>query len=116
MDEIQQRKLEELVCRGIDAYNRGDVQMLVELLDEEVEVYTPPELPNAGTYRGHEGFLQWASQWEEAWEEFRLKIERIAFVGEDHAVSPCASSGAAWGAESRSRCGSPSFGRLPTTR
>jgi ketosteroid isomerase-like protein len=86
MEETRQRKLEELARRGIDAYNRGDVQALLELLDEEVEVYTPPELPNAGTYRGHEGFLQWANQWEEAWEEFRLEIERIDLVGERYVV------------------------------
>jgi ketosteroid isomerase-like protein len=86
MEETRQRKLEELVRRGIDAYNRGDLRALVELLDEEIEVYTPPELPNAGTYRGREGFLEWARQWEEAWEEFRLEIERIDFASERHAV------------------------------
>ena len=86
MEQSRQRKLEELARRGIDAYNRGDVEALLEQLDEEVEVYTPPELPNAGTYRGHEGFLQWIGQWDEAWEEFRLEMERIDFVGERYGV------------------------------
>ncbi len=74
--------MEGLARRSIDAYNRGDVGALLEQLDEEIEVYTPPELPNAGTYRGHQGFLQWLGQWDEAWEEFRLEIERIDFVGD----------------------------------
>jgi ketosteroid isomerase-like protein len=86
MEESRQRELAELARRGIDAYNRGDIETLLEQLDEEIEVYTPPELPNAGTYRGHDGFLQWAAQWSEAWEEFRLELERIDFVGEDYEV------------------------------
>jgi ketosteroid isomerase-like protein len=82
VEESRQRELEGLARRSIDAYNRGDVGALLEQLDEEIEVYTPPELPNAGTYRGHQGFLQWLGQWDEAWEEFRLEIERIDFVGD----------------------------------
>jgi ketosteroid isomerase-like protein len=82
MEESGQREMEGLARRSIDAYNRGDVEALLEQLDEEIEVYTPPELPNAGTYRGHQGFLQWLDQWDEAWEEFRLEIERIDFVGD----------------------------------
>jgi ketosteroid isomerase-like protein len=82
MEESRQREMEGLARRSIDAYNRGDVEALLEQLDEEIEVYTPPELPNAGTYRGHQGFLQWLGQWDEAWEEFRLEIERIDFVGD----------------------------------
>jgi ketosteroid isomerase-like protein len=82
MEESRQREVEGLARRSIDAYNRGDVEALLEQLDEEIEVCTPPELPNAGTYRGHQGFLQWLGQWDEAWEEFRLEIERIDFVGD----------------------------------
>jgi ketosteroid isomerase-like protein len=58
--------MEGLARRSIDAYSRGDVEALLEQLDEEIEVYTPPELPNAGRYRGHQGFLQWLGQWDEA--------------------------------------------------
>ncbi len=86
MDEDRQRELAELARRGIDAYNRGDIEAVLEQLDEEVEVYTPPELPNAGTYHGHDGFLQWLAQWSEAWDEFRLELEGIDFVGEHYEV------------------------------
>jgi ketosteroid isomerase-like protein len=86
MEQSRQRKMEELARRSIDAYNRRDAEALLEELDEEIEVYSPPELPNGGTYRGHQGFLQWLGQWDEAWEEFRLEIERIEFVGERYGV------------------------------
>jgi ketosteroid isomerase-like protein len=85
-EESRQRELAELVRRGIDAYNRGDIETVLKQFHEDVEVYTSPELPNAGTYRGHNGFLQWIAQWNEAWEEFRLELERIEFVGEHHGV------------------------------
>ncbi len=86
MEQSRQRELAELARRGIDAYNRGDIEAVLEQLDEEVEVYTPPELPNAGTYHGHDGFLRWLAQWSEAWDEFRLELEGIDFVGEDYEV------------------------------
>lgn len=81
-----QRKMEEIARRSIDAYNRGDAEALLEQLDAEIEVYAPPELPNAGAYRGHQGFLKWLGQWDEAWDEFRLEIESIEFVGERYGV------------------------------
>lgn len=86
MEEARQRELAELARRGIDAFNRGDIEAVLEQLHEDVEVYTSPELPNAGTYRGHDGFLRWATQWSEAWEEFRVELERIEFVGEHYEV------------------------------
>jgi ketosteroid isomerase-like protein len=86
MEQSRQRKMEELARRSIDAYNRRDAEALLEELDEEIEIYAPPELPNGGTYRGHQGFLQWLGQWDEAWEEFRVEIERIEFVGERYGV------------------------------
>ena len=86
MEESRQQELAELARRGIEAFNRGDIETVLEQLDDEVEVYTPPELPNAGTYRGHDGFLRWIAQWSEAWEEFRLELERIDFVGEHYEV------------------------------
>ena len=86
MEETRQRELAELAHSAIDAYNRGDVEAVLEQLDEQIEVYTAPGLVNAGTYNGHDGFLQWLAQWSEAWDEFRLELERIDFVGEHYEV------------------------------
>ena len=36
----------------------------------------PAELPNAGTYRGSDGFMTWLDQWLEAWEDFSVEIGR----------------------------------------
>ena len=76
-----------LARKGIEAYSRGDVEVALELLSPEIEVYSPPELPNAGTYHGLEGFGRWTMLWEEAWERFDREIIRIEAVGERHGVA-----------------------------
>jgi ketosteroid isomerase-like protein len=77
----------ELIRLGIAAYNAGDVDAVVALLDEDVEIYSPPDFLNAGRFHGHEGFLRWNEAWNEAWESFAIQIEAIEPVGEDHIVA-----------------------------
>lgn len=45
-----------VVQRGYEAFGRGDIPGLLSLLDTEVEWVTPgpPDLPTAGTRRGHQ--------------------------------------------------------------
>jgi ketosteroid isomerase-like protein len=86
MGTASREKNLELARRGIDAYNRGDLEAVVELLSPQVEVYAPPQLINAGTYRGRHGFLEWVRRWDEVWEERHIEAERIEPVGEDHVV------------------------------
>ena len=53
----------DLVRQAYLAWNRGDLETAFEFLDPEVEVSVPPELPEAGTYRGrksHTEFLYYA--------------------------------------------------------
>lgn len=85
MADAEQRV--ELARRGIEAYTQGDVEGALELLSPEIEVYSPPGTVNVGTYHGIEGFLEWTTLWNEAWERFDREIERIEPVGERHAVA-----------------------------
>ena len=41
----------------------------------DVEIYDH-DIPDAGVYRGHEGFLSWLADWSEPWSEFSMKPER----------------------------------------
>jgi uncharacterized protein len=43
----------ELVKRGYEAFNRGDLDAAFALLDPEIEWITDDRVPFAGTYRGH---------------------------------------------------------------
>ncbi len=60
--------------KGIEAYNRGDLGALLELVGDDVEFVVPDTWPNSGRYIGREGFQAMTRQWEEAWEEFRVEI------------------------------------------
>jgi ketosteroid isomerase-like protein len=77
---------EALLRKGIAAYNRGDTEAVLAMLDPDVEVFTPPELGNAGTFHGHEGYLAWIEAWLEAWEEFRIEPVEIEQFGDDFLV------------------------------
>jgi ketosteroid isomerase-like protein len=74
-----------LIRESIEAYDRGDLEYVVGRLDPEIEVYTAPGLINAGTYHGIDGFMQWVSQWLEAWETVQTEIVRVDPIG-DHLV------------------------------
>ncbi len=55
--------------------------------DEDVEIFSSPELANPGTYRGHDGFQQWLANWLEVWDGFEVDVERVEPVGRRHVVA-----------------------------
>jgi len=71
----------ELVVEALTAYQQGDEETLRELMDPEVEIYAEPGMINAGRFTGFEGFKQWVSQWEEAWDA--ASYEPLEFVEVD---------------------------------
>jgi ketosteroid isomerase-like protein len=77
----------ELLRRGFEAWDAGDIEAVLELLDPDVEVVAADGFINAGTHRGHDGFLRWAQQWFEAWEDFQQTPEAVVAVGDRHAVA-----------------------------
>src|SRR6478735_12359375 len=88
MDDAEQRV--QIVQTGMDAYARGDMPAVLELFDDELELYSPPELGNnPADFHGREGYLRWLNTWLEAWDEYRVEMERIEPVGERHVVADC---------------------------
>jgi ketosteroid isomerase-like protein len=77
----------ERVRTGFDAFNRGDFEAVLAVLDVEVEIVASRELMNSGRFRGHAGYREWLSGWLEAWDRFEPQIERIEPVGERHVVA-----------------------------
>ncbi len=51
---------------------------------EDIEVHDH-DIPDAGVYRGHAGYLQWLEDWAGAWSEFSLEPEEFIDV-EDRVV------------------------------
>ena len=71
---------------GLEAFRRGDIEAFLNLLDPDVEVFSPPELPNPAQFTGRDGYLPWASRWLDAWEDFEFVGEAFEPVGKHHVL------------------------------
>jgi ketosteroid isomerase-like protein len=71
---------------GIDAFQRGDVEAFLEFLDPEVELFSPPDLPNPTQSIGRDGYVEWVSRWLEAWESFEVDANDYEAVGRRHVL------------------------------
>ena len=76
----------ELAREGYEAWNRGDVDWLLEHMTEDVEV---KPLRGVGdfeeVYSGHEGWKKFWDGWREAWSSIEIRVERMQDMA-DHGV------------------------------
>ena len=59
---------------GIDAFNRGDPGPGLSIFAEDVRCHIAGDLMNAGTYDGHDGYLEMLRNWGEAWDSVEAEI------------------------------------------
>lgn len=83
----------ELIRGAIEDWADGRRDRVMETLTGDVEVLVPPELGNAGSFRGKQAFVDWAREWDEAWSEFDMEIDRIEPVGKRHVIATIRSRG-----------------------
>jgi ketosteroid isomerase-like protein len=70
----------EIVRDAFEHFTRtGEPQW--DSIDPDVEVYDH-DIPDAGTYRGHQGYADWLADWGEAWSEFRAEVKRWVDAGD----------------------------------
>lgn len=67
----------------MEAFNRGDVEAILAMLDRDVEVFSHADTGNEGRYRGHDGYLLWLESWLEAWDEFRIEVREVEPVDDE---------------------------------
>jgi ketosteroid isomerase-like protein len=67
---------------GYEAMTRGDFEAVLALMDPEVEVHDRPEVPDAGSYHGHEGVLAALRQSFDTFDEFRIVPEQFIDAGD----------------------------------
>lgn len=80
----------DLVRQAYLAWNRGDLETAFEFLDPEVEVSVPPELPEAGTYRGRAEIRRFVErELLPALEEARAEPEQFFDAGDQVVVFVC---------------------------
>ncbi len=85
MPSSEQR--EALARAGMDAFNAGDVGRMLAAVASDIEVYASPEMANAGTFHGHDGFVSWITAWTDAWEEISAEVTETIDVGDRHIVT-----------------------------
>ena len=73
----------EVVRRFFDAYNRGDFEATLDLIAPEFE-FRPSGLfmDTEGTYHGREGWSEFWSTFQAAWESITVDLERIEDLGD----------------------------------
>jgi ketosteroid isomerase-like protein len=67
----------DLIRRGYDAFNRGDVDAALAQMHPDVEWHVLDVFPDADVYHGHEGVRRFWELWTESFEDFRIEIEEI---------------------------------------
>jgi ketosteroid isomerase-like protein len=103
----------ERVRQGIEAFNRGDVDTVLEGLDPEIEWHVPPFVPEQTVYYGHEGVRALMQSMADSFDELHLEIEEMADAGE-RVMMLAAVCGR--GKESGVEVKTPSFGWVWTFR
>src|SRR6476659_7876833 len=67
----------ELVRRGFEAWEVGDLSGLLALMDDDLVTRRLAPMPDPGTWHGPEGLLEVAAEWMEAFDEFTMKAEEF---------------------------------------
>jgi ketosteroid isomerase-like protein len=73
----------EALQRGYEALNNGDLTLVLELLDPDLEWHEPGDSPEAGTHHGRDSFERFFRSWIESFDEFRVEPERVVQRGND---------------------------------
>lgn len=72
--------------RGYAALNRGDLSVVLDLLDPDIEWHEPAPSPEAGAHRGRDSFERFLGGWLESFEDFRVEPERVVERGDELVV------------------------------
>jgi uncharacterized protein len=73
----------DTVRRGYDAFNRRDVDALLDAFHPDVEWHPLLAELGGGTYCGHDGVRTMLEEIDESWDDFRTEAERVVDAG-DH--------------------------------
>ena len=72
----------ETLKRGFEAFNRGDINAMLEEFDPDVEWHTASDIPDSTVYRGHDGVASLIQEWVNSFEDFRVDAEELIDRGE----------------------------------
>ena len=76
----------EIVRRGFSAAAAEDWPAVLATLHPQIEIIDY-DVPDAGTYHGHEGFWAWIENWASGWEDWRLDDPEFRAAGEQGVIA-----------------------------
>jgi uncharacterized protein len=76
----------ELVRAGYAAFNRGDIDAVLELFDADVQLSILDDSPIAGTFHGHQGFRKLIAENSDMFAAYRNLPEEVVEASEDAIV------------------------------
>ena len=98
---MSQEKNVELVRQSYEAWNRGDLEWVLDHITPDYEWRTAQLVPDTeAVYRGREGFRQFWNTFREPWETLLIEVERSS-QSATIAYLHCSGSGAGGGTGSR---------------
>jgi ketosteroid isomerase-like protein len=68
--------------RGYEAFNRGDMEAVLDFIDPAIELFDAPEGPEPDVHHGHSGFIDNVGNIAEAFEDYRVEPERFVDAGD----------------------------------
>ena len=77
----------EIVRRGYDAFNRGDVEGMIETVDPKARWDLSERVFNPAVYEGHDGIRRFVEEIDEVWDEFHLEPLEYIDAGDKVVVS-----------------------------
>jgi ketosteroid isomerase-like protein len=73
----------ELVRRGFEAFNSGDIDRILAFTGADLEIEVPPGLSaEPDTYRGHEGVRRYFQSFDDAMDEVRFRADQFWHAGD----------------------------------
>lgn len=63
----------------------GDWATALDSLHPQAEIHDL-DIPDAGVYHGHDGYLAWIAHWEEPWDSWRIEDVEIRPAGDDQVI------------------------------
>jgi ketosteroid isomerase-like protein len=72
----------ELIRRGYEAWNRGDVEGVLTFLDPEIEWHGYTHLPESGALADREEVRAWLERFLDAWEQLDIDVTELIEAGD----------------------------------
>ena len=72
----------EIVHRLNEAWNRGDLELILSLFDRDCEVIFSPEVPEPGPFHGRAELRGWVEGFLAAWDSHHAEVVETIEVGD----------------------------------